>query len=113
MSNYTKLVNDKAIASWIADSLQLSRGSLGMRETVESLNLNDSLTLAKILDIKQPSGKPLHFQNLDQQFLLEADGSPLMDTIPFPPKSGLIWDNTKRKWVKDDNMMNGMANANE
>jgi len=90
MSNYTKLVNDKAIASWIADSLQLSRGSLGMRATVESLNLNDSLTLAKILDIKQPSGKPLHFQNLDQRFLLEADGSPL-----------------------EKNMINGMANSNE
>ncbi len=113
MSNYTKLVNEEAILSWIADSLQLSRGSLGMRATVESLNLNDALTLARILDIKQPSGKPLHFENLDQEFLLEADGSPLMDTIPFPPKSGLIWNNTKRKWVKDDNMMNGMANANE
>ena len=113
MSNYTKMINEEAILSWIADSLHLGRSSLGMRKTVESLNLNDSLTLAKILDIKQPSGKPLHFQNLDQEFLLEADGSPLMDTIPFPPKSGLIWDNTKRKWVKDDNMMNGMANANE
>jgi hypothetical protein len=108
MSNYTKLVNDKAIASWIADSLQLSRGSLGMRATVESLDLNDALTLAKILDIKQPSGNPLlNIQNLDQEFLLEADGSPLMDTIPFPPKSGLIWNNTKRKWVEDSNMMNG------
>ena len=70
MSNYTKLVNDKAIASWIADSLQLSRGSLGMRATVESLNLNDSLAVAKILDIKQPSGNPLlNIQNLDRQFL--------------------------------------------
>ena len=108
MSNYTKLVNDKAIASWIADSLQLSRGSLGMRATVESLNLNDAFILAKILDIKQPSGNPLlNIQNLDQEFLLEADGSPLMDTIPFPPKSGLIWNNTKRKWVEDSNMMNG------
>ena len=108
MSNYTKMINEEAILSWIADSLQLSRGSLGMRATVESLDLNDALTLAKILDIKQPSGNPLlNIQNLDQEFLLEADGSPLMDTIPFPPKSGLIWNNTKRKWVEDSNMMNG------
>tara|TARA_R110002020_G_scaffold209128_2_gene415077 strand:- start:412 stop:708 length:297 start_codon:yes stop_codon:yes gene_type:complete len=98
MSNYTKMINEEAILSWIADSLHLGRNSHGsrpikvnwMRKTVESLNLNDALTLAKILDIKQPSGKPLHFQNLDQEFLLEADGSPL-----------------------ETNMMNGMANANE
>jgi hypothetical protein len=91
MSNLTKQINEEAILSWIADSLQLSRGSLGMRKTVEALNLNDALTLAKILDIKQPSGNPLlNIQNLDRQFLLESDGSPLQK-----------------------NIMNGMANSNE
>ena len=102
MSNYTKMVNEEAILSWIADSLHLGRSSLGMRKTVESLNLNDALTLAKILDIKQPSGNPLlNIQNLDQEFLLEADGSPLQTRKEFD------------KYNQLKNIMNRMENSNE
>ena len=83
MSNFTKMINDKAITDCIVQLLAKltldwtaykdKDGNLGQID----IDLPKALEIAKILDIKQPSGNPFEIGNLDDTFLLEADGSPL------------------------------------
>ena len=70
MSNFTKMVNDKAICDFVRSFFH------GKMMEME-LDFPKAMEIAKLLEIKQPSGNSFELGNLDDQFLLEADGSPL------------------------------------
>ena len=71
MSNFTKMINDKAVCDFVKSffNTQVSH--------IVQLDLPKAMEIAKILEIKQPSGNSFEIGNLDDQFLLEADGNPL------------------------------------
>jgi len=69
MSNFTKMVNDKAICKYVREQMS--------NYLSKDLQLPEALSVALTLNIKQPSGKAFEMGNLDDGFLLEADGSPL------------------------------------
>tara|TARA_R100001082_G_scaffold66712_1_gene37695 strand:- start:31 stop:249 length:219 start_codon:yes stop_codon:yes gene_type:complete len=66
------MINDKAVCDFVKSFLNYTK-----RRKIVQLDLPKAMEIAKILEIKQPSGNSFEIGNLDDQFLLEADGSPL------------------------------------
>ena len=70
MSNFTKMINDQAICEFIRSFFHSKLSEMEM-------DFPKAMEIAKLLEIKQPSGNSFELGNLDDQFLLESDGSPL------------------------------------
>ena len=71
MSNFTKEVDEKAIKEYILTFFGI-KGYEDIKDDLRKMDLPNLLDLARLFEIKQPSGNILELQNLDNRFLKDT-----------------------------------------